>query len=306
MVLGRHNARRRQRNDDRFTGRDFSREKRLIERRRIHFDSEKRRHQQTHQDLSQKWQIRLLRTLRFSFGHRPRWLLSQLFSRSLQFDSRHQAALSGLAISAGDSPGILTNFLHQLPFVDSWFNTRVRSRFRVYRTTRLRVRPTRPTFSKNMSNSTRKWPTSWDSGKNVPKFMAEPRTRFNWSVRLSKLFPKLLKCLRTKWNSKRSIRKRPNPTRYRRESALSAAAAAAQRSIPRINSTVCLCRLTDNAELLKNRLKSLEDSKEQLDDSLRQQIAYNRTLEREMHKQKPELMQLVQQREKHLQYVLVI
>ncbi|XP_012277120.1 phosphatidylinositol 3-kinase regulatory subunit alpha [Orussus abietinus] len=57
--------------------------------------------------------------------------------------------------------------------------------------------------------------------------------------------------------------------------------------------------LTDNAELLKGRLKSLEESREQLDDSLKQQIAYNRTLEREMHKLKPEITQLVRQREKH-------
>lgn len=63
-------------------------------------------------------------------------------------------------------------------------------------------------------------------------------------------------------------------------------------------------RLTDNAELLRNRLKSLEDSREQLDDSLRQQIAYNRTLEREMHKLKPEVMQLIRQKDKHIMYVL--
>lgn len=62
-------------------------------------------------------------------------------------------------------------------------------------------------------------------------------------------------------------------------------------------------RLTDNAELLKRRLKSLEDSREQLDCSLKEQIAYNRTLEREMHKLKPELLQLVRQRDKHLMYV---
>ncbi|XP_043525585.1 phosphatidylinositol 3-kinase regulatory subunit alpha isoform X2 [Frieseomelitta varia] len=58
--------------------------------------------------------------------------------------------------------------------------------------------------------------------------------------------------------------------------------------------------LIDNAELLKRRLKSLEDSREQLDCSLKEQIAYNRTLEREMHKLKPELLQLVRQRDKHL------
>ncbi|XP_043256902.1 phosphatidylinositol 3-kinase regulatory subunit alpha isoform X1 [Colletes gigas] len=58
--------------------------------------------------------------------------------------------------------------------------------------------------------------------------------------------------------------------------------------------------LTDNADLLKRRLKSLEDSKDQLDRSLKEQIAYNRTLEREMHKLKPDLLQLVRQRDKHL------
>ncbi|XP_033307032.1 phosphatidylinositol 3-kinase regulatory subunit alpha isoform X4 [Bombus vosnesenskii] len=58
--------------------------------------------------------------------------------------------------------------------------------------------------------------------------------------------------------------------------------------------------LTDNAELLKRRLKSLEDSRELLDCGLKEQIAYNRTLEREMHKLKPELLQLVRQRDKHL------
>ncbi|XP_063994479.1 uncharacterized protein LOC135172035 isoform X1 [Diachasmimorpha longicaudata] len=60
------------------------------------------------------------------------------------------------------------------------------------------------------------------------------------------------------------------------------------------------CTLTDNAELLRSRLKSLEESKEQLDDSLRQQIAYNRTLEREMYKLKPDMVQLMRQRDRHL------
>ncbi|XP_011307012.1 uncharacterized protein Pi3K21B [Fopius arisanus] len=63
------------------------------------------------------------------------------------------------------------------------------------------------------------------------------------------------------------------------------------------------CTLNDNAELLRNRLKSLEDSKEQLDDSLRQQIAYNRTLEREMYKLKPDMVQLMRQRDKHLMWL---
>ncbi|XP_054005763.1 phosphatidylinositol 3-kinase regulatory subunit alpha isoform X2 [Hylaeus anthracinus] len=61
--------------------------------------------------------------------------------------------------------------------------------------------------------------------------------------------------------------------------------------------------LTDNADLLKRRLKSLEDSKDQLDRSLKEQIAYNRTLEREMHKLKPDLLQLVRQKDKHLTWL---
>ncbi|XP_034944744.1 phosphatidylinositol 3-kinase regulatory subunit alpha isoform X2 [Chelonus insularis] len=61
--------------------------------------------------------------------------------------------------------------------------------------------------------------------------------------------------------------------------------------------------LTDNAEVLRNRLQSLEDSREQLDDSLRQQVAYNRTLEREMHKLKPEVMHIMRQRERHVMWL---
>ncbi|XP_046745442.1 uncharacterized protein LOC124410830 isoform X2 [Diprion similis] len=57
--------------------------------------------------------------------------------------------------------------------------------------------------------------------------------------------------------------------------------------------------LTTNAEVLKQRLISLEESKEQLDDSLKQQIAYHRTLEREMHQLKPEVIQLSRQKDKH-------
>ncbi|EFN87788.1 Phosphatidylinositol 3-kinase regulatory subunit alpha [Harpegnathos saltator] len=61
--------------------------------------------------------------------------------------------------------------------------------------------------------------------------------------------------------------------------------------------------LTDNAELLKRRLKSLEDSKEQLDESLKQQIAYYRTLEREMYKLKAEIGQLVRQKDRHFMWL---
>lgn len=64
--------------------------------------------------------------------------------------------------------------------------------------------------------------------------------------------------------------------------------------------------MTDNAELLKRRLKSLEDSREQLDDSLKQQIAYNRTLEREMQKLKPEYMQYTKSKDKYAAYVFYL
>lgn len=61
--------------------------------------------------------------------------------------------------------------------------------------------------------------------------------------------------------------------------------------------------LTDNSELLKRRLKALEDSKEQLDESLKQQIAYYRTLEREMYRLKSEIGLLVRQKDRHSLYV---
>nr|XP_012215205.1 PREDICTED: uncharacterized protein LOC105667777 isoform X1 [Linepithema humile] len=57
--------------------------------------------------------------------------------------------------------------------------------------------------------------------------------------------------------------------------------------------------LTDNAELLKRRLKALEESKENLDDNLKQQIAYYRTLEREMCRLKGDIAMLMRQRERH-------
>ncbi|XP_036142290.1 phosphatidylinositol 3-kinase regulatory subunit alpha isoform X2 [Monomorium pharaonis] len=57
--------------------------------------------------------------------------------------------------------------------------------------------------------------------------------------------------------------------------------------------------LTDNSELLKQRLKGLEDSKEQLDESLKQQNAYCRTLEREMYKLRSEVGLLVRQKDRH-------
>lgn len=65
------------------------------------------------------------------------------------------------------------------------------------------------------------------------------------------------------------------------------------------------CRLTDNAELLRSRLKSLEDSRDQLEDSLRTQVSYNRSLEREMHKLKPDLMSLTRMQDRCSVYVFI-
>lgn len=57
--------------------------------------------------------------------------------------------------------------------------------------------------------------------------------------------------------------------------------------------------LMENAELLKRRLKALEESKENLDENLKQQIAYYRTLEREMCRLKGDIAMLMRQRERH-------
>lgn len=57
--------------------------------------------------------------------------------------------------------------------------------------------------------------------------------------------------------------------------------------------------LEDNAEMLKQRLMCLQESRRQLEDNLKQERAYNRTLEREMHSLKPDIIQLFKQRERH-------
>ncbi|CAD6201235.1 GSCOCG00000040001-RA-CDS [Cotesia congregata] len=61
--------------------------------------------------------------------------------------------------------------------------------------------------------------------------------------------------------------------------------------------------LNDNGELLRNRLKSLEDSRDQLEESLRTLVTYNRSLEREMHKLKPDLIELTRSQDKYSLYV---
>ena len=55
--------------------------------------------------------------------------------------------------------------------------------------------------------------------------------------------------------------------------------------------------LMDNYELLKSRLTALRKSRQELEENLRQQAAYNRTLDREMNALKPELHQLCKTRD---------
>jgi len=57
--------------------------------------------------------------------------------------------------------------------------------------------------------------------------------------------------------------------------------------------------LMENAGILRHRLKSLQESREQLEDNLKQRVAYNRSLEREMHALKPEVFNLLKLKEKH-------
>ncbi|XP_063228380.1 phosphatidylinositol 3-kinase regulatory subunit gamma-like [Bacillus rossius redtenbacheri] len=57
--------------------------------------------------------------------------------------------------------------------------------------------------------------------------------------------------------------------------------------------------LLENKVVLGQRLESLKESLRQLEENLRKQVAYNRTLEREMHTLKPDIIQLFRQRERH-------
>lgn len=57
--------------------------------------------------------------------------------------------------------------------------------------------------------------------------------------------------------------------------------------------------LMDNAELLKQRLKMMEESCEQLDENLQQREAYNRSLERELTSLKPGIRDLMRERDKY-------
>ncbi|KAF4528663.1 hypothetical protein B566_EDAN019056 [Ephemera danica] len=64
------------------------------------------------------------------------------------------------------------------------------------------------------------------------------------------------------------------------------------------------CRLQDNKAMLRDRLQALEESRRQLEDTLKQQVAYSRTLDREMNTLKPEVIELMRQRERHQKWLL--
>lgn len=63
--------------------------------------------------------------------------------------------------------------------------------------------------------------------------------------------------------------------------------------------------LLETLELMKRRFKILQDSRDQLDENLKNQIAYNRSLEREMTSLKPEISALHKQRDKYQNWLKV-
>ncbi|XP_022189203.2 phosphatidylinositol 3-kinase regulatory subunit alpha isoform X2 [Nilaparvata lugens] len=62
--------------------------------------------------------------------------------------------------------------------------------------------------------------------------------------------------------------------------------------------------LMENSEILKLRLKSMNESRKTLEDSLNQQVAFSRAIEREMQALKPEVIQLFRQKEKHVAWLV--
>ncbi|XP_046403342.1 phosphatidylinositol 3-kinase regulatory subunit gamma-like [Ischnura elegans] len=61
--------------------------------------------------------------------------------------------------------------------------------------------------------------------------------------------------------------------------------------------------LEENLEVLKQRLATLMSSKEHVDESLKQQIVYSRTLEREMNSLKPDIIELFKQKDRHINWL---
>lgn len=60
-----------------------------------------------------------------------------------------------------------------------------------------------------------------------------------------------------------------------------------------------------NCELLKQRIKSLEESREMLKENLKQQVAFYLTLEREMISLKSEVISLGKQKEQHIRWLRI-
>lgn len=56
--------------------------------------------------------------------------------------------------------------------------------------------------------------------------------------------------------------------------------------------------MLNNVQMLKQRLRNMEDNRELLEDDLRQQVAFTRTLERELITLKPEVISLFKQKER--------
>lgn len=57
--------------------------------------------------------------------------------------------------------------------------------------------------------------------------------------------------------------------------------------------------LTENEELLRQRLKLLQEKRDELENNLKKTVAYNKSLEREMHALKPEVFSLLELKDKH-------
>ncbi|KAK7583851.1 hypothetical protein V9T40_004814 [Parthenolecanium corni] len=62
--------------------------------------------------------------------------------------------------------------------------------------------------------------------------------------------------------------------------------------------------MLNNVQMLKHRLKNMEDNREQLEDTLREQVAFTRTLERELITLKPEVISLFKQKERAASWLL--
>ncbi|KAK7582214.1 hypothetical protein V9T40_013659 [Parthenolecanium corni] len=60
----------------------------------------------------------------------------------------------------------------------------------------------------------------------------------------------------------------------------------------------------NNVQMLKQRLRNMEDNREQLEDTLREQVAFTRTLERELITLKPEVISLFKQKERAASWLL--